>query len=57
MDEDLEGLFGFAKDHGYRESQTGYLSKCHLCTDIRKYLVMKGDYKELRPKEFYVHVG
>lgn len=56
MDEDLGGLFQFAKDLGYRESQEGYFSKCHLCTDIRKHLVVKKDFEELNPKEFYLHL-
>ncbi len=56
MDEDLKGLYQFAKDLGYIESQNGYFSKCHLCMDIRRHLVLKGDFKELSPKEFYMHL-
>jgi len=56
MDEDLQGLFTLAEEIGYRESQDGYFSKCHLCMDIRKYLILKEDFKELRPKEFYQHL-
>ncbi|HUT65544.1 MAG TPA: hypothetical protein VMZ05_05285 [Spirochaetota bacterium] len=33
--DDMEGLFKFACDFGYREPPRGYLSRCHLCTDIR----------------------
>ncbi len=54
--EDIKGLFQFAKDFGYNESQYGYLSKCHLCTDIRKHLVKERSFKELRPEEFYTHL-
>lgn len=51
--EDLEGLLQFAKDYGYRVSEEGYYSKCHLCTDLRKFLVEKDDFRELEPKAFY----
>jgi len=55
--EDMEGLFHFAKDYGYHESRKGYLSKCDLCLDLRKYLVSRKDFEELNPKEFYEHLG
>jgi len=55
--EDFHGLFQFAKGYGYQESEEGYLSKCDLCLDIRKFIVDKGNFKELAPKEFYEHVG
>ena len=55
--EDFQGLFQFAKGYGYQESEEGYLSKCDLCLDIRKFIVDKGNFKELAPKEFYEHVG
>ncbi len=54
--EDSEGLLHFAKGFGYKEREKGYLSKCHLCTDIRKYLFKKGEFEELKPKEFYLHL-
>jgi len=50
---DFEGLIHFAEDLGYQEKEAGYVSKCDLCLDIRKYLAGKGDFKELSPKEFY----
>jgi hypothetical protein len=56
IDDDFEGLLKFANDRGYREPAEGYLSKCHLCIDLRKHLSMKGDYKELKPAEFYRHL-
>ncbi|MGQ9639526.1 MAG: DUF1722 domain-containing protein, partial [Candidatus Bathyarchaeia archaeon] len=28
------------------------IAKCHLCLDIRKHLVSKGDLEELKPKKF-----
>lgn len=54
--EDVQGLFHFAKDFGYKEAPKGYVSKCDLCLDLRKYLVLKKDFDELNPKEFYVHL-
>ena len=51
--EDMEGLLNFALDMGYQERNEGYVSKCHLCLDIRKYLVSNGDNDELKPGEFY----
>jgi hypothetical protein len=51
--EDMKGLLNFALDTGYQEPSEGYVSKCHLCLDIRKYLVSIGDYDELKPRAFY----
>ena len=56
IDEDIKGLFLFARDFGHQENPEGYLSKCDFCLDIREYLVSKGDFKELNPKEFYDHL-
>ncbi|UCD57031.1 MAG: radical SAM protein [Candidatus Hydrogenedentota bacterium] len=56
MNEDLKGLFQFSEDFGYRERREGYLSKCHLCIDVRKHLAGKEQFKELRPTEFYSHL-
>lgn len=56
IDNNMKGLFEFAKESGYKESYEGYYSKCHLCTDIRRYLALVGDFKELSPKEFYRHL-
>ncbi|RLG71966.1 MAG: hypothetical protein DRO11_03255 [Methanobacteriota archaeon] len=51
----LERLYRFAiEEFGYVERGEGYVSKCHLCTDIRRHIVEQGgDFRELRPKEFY----
>ena len=54
--QDFAGLLRFARNLGYKVSKEGYVSKCHLCADIRKYLVAKQEFKELRPKEFYSHL-
>jgi hypothetical protein len=56
MDENMKGLFDFAGGYGFRESDEGYFSKCHLCMDMRGHLAMNGDFKELRPKVFYTHL-
>jgi hypothetical protein len=54
--DDFEGLLGYAGERGYREQPEGYLSKCHFCIDLRKHLSRTGDYKELKPAEFYRHL-
>jgi len=44
-------------EFGYKESSHGYISKCHLCVDIRKCLAKQTDeFEELRPREFYSHL-
>lgn len=54
--DDMEGLFRFAQDFGYRELPSGYLSRCHLCTDMRMFLLGKRPFKELLPQGFYKHL-
>jgi len=51
----IKELYSFSvKEYGYRESKSGYISKCHLCVDIRRHISEETDeFKELRPKEFY----
>lgn len=45
------------KEFGYREQEEGYISKCHLCLDIRRHLALQTDkFKELKPREFYFHL-
>ena len=55
----LKDLYNSALDKcDYSALPEGYISKCHLCFDIRKELVIKtNEYNELRPKEFYMHIG
>jgi hypothetical protein len=58
VSEDLEKLYHFARDFGFRENSSGYLSKCDFCFHIRKYLFAETEaFSELRPKEFYLHSG
>jgi hypothetical protein len=46
--------FGVQK-FGYKEHE-GYISKCHLCLDVRRHIAQKTDeFEELRPREFYYH--
>jgi hypothetical protein len=53
------GLFTFAQDtFGYQPLESGYVSQCHLCVDIRKHIVNQThEFKELRPLEFYAQIG
>jgi hypothetical protein len=53
IEEDLEGVLRLAVDLGYRESPAGYLSRCHLCVDIRRHLAATGEFAELAPRQFY----
>jgi hypothetical protein len=52
----MQGLLAFARDLGYQEAPEGYVSKCHLCLDLRKFLVGRGDFPELSPRECYTHL-
>ena len=53
---DLEELYRLGVAHGYVEREEGYISKCHLCLDVRRHLVGHGDFPELRPRAFYEHL-
>ncbi len=55
---DVEELFNLAcREFEYEELPRGYISKCHLCLDIRQHLVRKTNrFRELEPKEFYSHL-
>ncbi len=42
------------EEFGYKETSEGYISKCHLCVDVRKHIVQETDeFSELSPREFY----
>lgn len=46
-----------AAEFSYEERAEGYISKCHLCLDIRKHIALQtGQFKELLPREFYLHL-
>ncbi|RLF04798.1 MAG: hypothetical protein DRK00_05950 [Thermoprotei archaeon] len=53
--ESLGELYKLAVEgYGYRELESGYISPCHLCLDIRVHLALEvGGFKELQPLEFY----
>jgi hypothetical protein len=54
----ISSLFDLAtRTFGFKPGEY-YLNKCHLCFDIRKFLVIEKGIKSknLRPKEFYEHV-
>ena len=51
----IKGLFDLVSDeHGFNPSER-YLSKCHLCLDLRRHLVLEQGVtsRELSPKAFY----
>ncbi|MEM3467164.1 MAG: radical SAM protein [Thermoproteota archaeon] len=53
--ESMGNLYEFAyREFNYREKKEGYISKCHLCIDIRRHIVQQTDeFKELQPRELY----
>lgn len=55
---DLKSLYEFSvKEFNYEELPKGYISKCHLCVDIRKHIAQQTDeFKELSPREFYYYL-
>jgi hypothetical protein len=57
VEEDLRGLLSFAEDLGYQRSPEGYVSRCHLCVDIRRHLSAQEPFEELAPREFYSRVA
>lgn len=47
-------LYKFACDkYGYLPLEAGYVGKCHLCVDVRRYLSSKNESEELQPVSFY----
>jgi hypothetical protein len=50
----VNGLMDVAREHGF-QAAGAYLSKCHLCQDIRRYLVIDRDltFPELASRGFY----
>lgn len=41
------------RDFDFEEAPEGYVSKCDLCQEVRRFLLGKPGYEELRPLEFY----
>ena len=54
----INGLFKYAASTYHFAPADKYLSKCHLCFDIRRYLVLEKriEMRELQPKGFYENV-
>ncbi|MEM2612323.1 MAG: radical SAM protein [Thermoproteota archaeon] len=54
----IKSLYEFAvKEFNYEENDEGYISKCHLCIDIRRHIVQQTDeFKELQPRELYYNL-
>jgi len=55
---DLERLYDFGVTRfSYKELSEGYISKCHLCLDVRRHIAQQTEeFKELKPREFYYQV-
>ena len=55
---DLKTLFELAaEEFNYKQRREGYISKCHLCVDLRRHIAQETDeFQELRPREFYDHL-
>ncbi len=50
----LAELLEMGKQFGFRENKKGYISKCHLCAEIRRSIVKRTtEFKELAPVQFY----
>ena len=52
---DLSQLYRLGvQEYGYKERIEGYISKCHLCVDIRAHIVTQtSQYRELQPRAYY----
>ena len=54
IDNGPHDLYRFARDeYGYSTLEAGYVGKCHLCVDVRKYLGSQEEFAELQPSRFY----
>jgi len=55
---DIKMLYDIGvKEFNYRDDAEGYVSKCHLCLDVRRHIVGEGGrFAELKPVEFYRHL-
>ena len=54
----IDGLYQYAREKYGFKPQQAYLNKCHLCNDIRLFLVrrQKLDFQELKPAGYYRYV-
>ncbi len=54
IEEGPYGLYLWAqKEFGFKPSQEGYAGKCHLCVEVRHFLVEQDEFPELAPRAFY----
>lgn len=54
---DIKCLYEIAKQYNYQEKNDGYISKCHICLDIRKHIIMNTtEFTELTPHQFYYNL-
>ncbi|MEM3750349.1 MAG: radical SAM protein, partial [Candidatus Jordarchaeales archaeon] len=42
---DLGKLYEVGREHGYEEPEEGYVSKCHLCLELRRHLASSGEFQ------------
>ena len=56
--EGIEGLFYYVSNKCDFKASDGYMSKCHLCFDLRRHLVLEAGMGsgELQPTAFYNYV-
>lgn len=57
--EGIKGLHQVARrDYGFENNGKKYISKCHLCYDIRKYLLLEKNIRtiELQPEGYYKYL-
>ena len=53
---DIYKFLLWAEGLGYKRKD-GYINKCHLCLDIRKFLINKNfKFDSLKPEEFYINL-
>jgi len=58
LTKNLGKLLEIGREFGFKECSEGYISKCHLCTEIRKHIVSKTEeFKELAPLQFYKNLN
>jgi hypothetical protein len=56
LQNDFKSFYKFSCQKGYSGKNMNYYSKCHLCVDMRKFLVAQEDFRELQPRQFYHHL-
>jgi len=57
LNDDFHALLEIARREGYQVRDGGYLSKCHLCIDLRRHLARGERFPELAPVDLYAHLG